>query len=593
MKKRLIKIPFLKYFKLLTKYLRPHKFKLLLLIGLITSSTILAVINPQILKYYIDSVFDPEFKNLGNLKFAILLYVGIALIAQVLTIFSVYIGLNLAWDTTNKLRYDLLTHTLDLDMNFHNSKKPGEMIERIDGDVLHLSTFFSTLTLYLGKNVFLIVSILVSLFIENWIIGLVFTIFTIFGLYLMTLSSKPAVKHWRGVRKSAAGMYGYIEEKLSGKEDIRALGAEKATMKEFHVHLKKQHDVVMKAVVASNFVRIVIFSLVGISTVLVYAIGIPLSSPELTQGRLFLTLGSLFLIADYIRLLTHPIINIGFQAQELQRADVAVDRVGELLATKTKLEDKGTKEIPTGKNGVEFSDLTFEYTENEPVLSGINLKIESGKSIGLIGRTGSGKTTMSRLVFRLYDPVSGSVRIAGHDIREYPLKDLRNKVAMVTQTVELFNGTVRENISLFNREIPDLEIIEAIKKVGLYKWFSNLDFGLDTKISRGEDISAGEAQLLAFTRVFLKDPAIVILDEASSRLDPATEILIDKAIKVLLKDRTSIIIAHKLETLNQVDKILILNEGKILEYGDRKTLSKDVDSKYYKLINSSLEEILA
>ena len=160
MKKRLIKIPFLKYFKLLTNYLRPHKSKLLLLIGLITSSTILAVINPQILKYYIDSVFDPEFQNLADLKFAILLYVGIALVAQVLTIFSVYIGLNLAWDTTNKLRYDLLAHTLDLDMKFHNSKKPGEMIERIDGDVLHLSTFFSTLTLYLGKNVFLILTIL-------------------------------------------------------------------------------------------------------------------------------------------------------------------------------------------------------------------------------------------------------------------------------------------------------------------------------------------------------------------------------------------------------------------------------------------------
>ena len=586
-KKKLLKIPFLKYFKLLNNYLKPHLSKILLLIVLITSSTILAVINPQILKYFIDSVLDPDFQNLEDLKFAILLYVGIALLAQLLTIISVSIGLNLAWETTNKLRYDLLTHTLDLDMNFHNSKKPGEMIERIDGDVLNLSTFFSTLTLYLGKNVFLIITILISLFLENWLIGLVFTLFTLIGTYLMVLSSKPAVKHWRGVRKSAASMYGYIEEKLSGKEDIRALGAEKATMKDFHVYLKKQHDVSMKAVIASNFVRIVIFSIVGISTVLVYVVGIPLSQSHV------LTIGSLFLIADFIRLLTNPIINIGFQMQELQRADVAVDRVNELLATKKNLDDTGTLEMPAGNNEVEFSDLTFEYVENEPVLSNIDLKINSGKSIGLIGRTGSGKTTLSRLIFRLYDPISGSVKIAGHDIREYPLTQVRNKVAMVTQTVELFNGTVRENISLFNRKTSDRQILEAIDKVGLRKWYNNLDFGLDTKITGGEGISAGEAQLLAFTRVFLRNPAIIILDEASSRLDPATEILIDNAIKVLLKDRTAIIIAHKLETLNEVDKILILNEGKILEYGDREALSKDVDSKFYRLTHDSIEEVLA
>ena len=142
MKKKLIKIPFVKYFKLLTKYLRPHKSRLILLIVLITSSTILAVLNPKILKHYIDSVLNPDFQNLSDLKFAILIYMGIAFLAQTLTIISVYVGFNLAWDTTNKLRYDLLTHSLNLDMNFHNSKKPGEMIEMIDGDVLNLSTFF-------------------------------------------------------------------------------------------------------------------------------------------------------------------------------------------------------------------------------------------------------------------------------------------------------------------------------------------------------------------------------------------------------------------------------------------------------------------
>ncbi len=586
--KNLPKIPFLKYFKLLNTYLQPHLFKLILLILLITASTILSVINPLILRFFIDEVLQIENQNISVLKQAILIYISVAVVAQILTILSVYFGLNLAWDTTNQLRYDLLTHTLDLDMKFHNLKKPGEMIERIDGDVLQLSTFFSTLMLYLGKNIFLIISILISLFLVNGIIGIVFTIFTFIGLYFMIISSKPAVKHWSGVRENAAKMYGFIEERISGKEDIRALGAEQATMKSFHATLKTQHDVVMKATLASNFVRIIVYTIVGVSTILVYAFGIPLT---LREGGL--TLGELYLIADYIRLITNPIINIGFRTQELQRADAAIDRVGELLMTKKELEDTGQQEIETQDFSVEFKDLSFEYITNEPVLQNINLRIQSGKSIGLIGRTGSGKTTLSRLIFRLYDPISGSIKLGDHDLREFSLARLREKVAMVTQTVELFNGTVRENITLFNPHISDHEIMNAIKKVGLLKWYNHLEFGLDTRITGGESISAGEAQLLAFTRVFLKDPDLVILDEASSRLDPVSEFLIDKAINLLLKGRTSIIIAHKLETLNRVDDIVILKEGSILESGNREKLSQDPQSMYYRLIHSSLEEILA
>lgn len=497
------------------------------------------------------------------------------------------IGLNLAWDTTNQLRYDLLTHTLNLDMIFHNTKKPGEMIERIDGDVLLLSNFFSVLILYVGKNLFLIVAILTSLFIENWIIGLSFTTFTIISLYFMIRSSQPAAKYWGKFRESSAKMLGFIEERLAGKEDIRANGGVEGSMKDLHNHLNDNARSLKKAISRSNYIRIVVRLIVAISTILVYMIGIPLKLSGV------LTLGGVYLIADYIRLLTDPILNIGFQTQQLQQADAAIDRASELFSIQKNLQDTGSPILPTPNSDIEFANLNFEYVKNEPVLSNINLKIESGQKIGLIGRTGSGKTTLIRLLFRLYDPVSGCITIAGNDIKEISLDNLRNNVAMVTQTVEIFNGTVRDNITLFNPDITDDQILDAIQKVGLNSWFDNLEGGLETVLTRGEGLSAGEAQLLAFTRIFLKNPQIVILDEASSRLDPATEILIEHAVSEIVKNRTAIIIAHKLETLEQVDKILIIHEGKILEYGVREHLANDINSKYYQFVQGTLEEVIS
>ncbi len=579
------KVPLTKYFNLLNVYLRPQIKKVMLLVVLILISTFLSVINPQILKYYIDTVLGPNFTDTSILTTAVLIYISIAIVAQLLVIIAVYIGQDLAWTSTNNLRFELLNHCLDLDMGFHNSKKPGSMVERIDGDVLMLSTFFSTLTLYLGRNVLLIISILVALFIESWIIGLVFTVFTILGLYFMTISSKPAIKHWGKVREATAETYGYIEERISGKEDILALGAEDNTMSGFHGLAKTQYEVGMKALISSSFVRIVIFAIVGISTTLVYMAGVPL----VTSGAI--TLGGIFLIADYIRLLSNPIINIGFQAQELQQADASINRVAELFDTKTNLENNGIEKINDKALGITFKNLSFEYVENEPVLEDISLEIEANTSLGLIGKTGSGKTTLSRLIFRLYDPQKGEIVIEGRNIKQYPLKELRDKIAVVTQTVELFNGTLRDNITLFDRSIPDESVIKVIKNVGLESWLKGLKNGLDTEITAGNGFSAGEAQLIAFTRVFLRNPKIVILDEASSRLDPATEVLIDRAVVKLLENRTSIIIAHRLATLNQVDTIAILDQGKIVETGERKELEKDKNSKFAKLLETDVLEV--
>jgi ATP-binding cassette subfamily B protein len=218
----------------------------------------------------------------------------------------------------------------------------------------------------------------------------------------------------------------------------------------------------------------------------------------------------------------------------------------------------------------------------------------------LLGRTGSGKTTLTRLIFRLYDPDQGGVYLGYDggdltDVRQVPLFHLRHRVGMVTQNIQLFNASVRDNLTFFDRDIPDERILQVLRDLGLWTWYESLPEGLDTELeSGGGGLSAGEAQLLAFTRIFLQDPGLVILDEASSRLDPATENLIERAVDTLVKGRTAIVIAHRLGTVQRADDILILEEGRISEYGARAMLAGDPESHFYSLLQTGMmEEVLA
>jgi ABC-type multidrug transport system fused ATPase/permease subunit len=210
--------------------------------------------------------------------------------------------------------------------------------------------------------------------------------------------------------------------------------------------------------------------------------------------------------------------------------------------------------------------------------------------LGLLGRTGSGKTTLARLLFRLYDPSAGTIRLAGMDLRELALADIRRHVGLVTQDVQLFQASVRDNLTFFAQHANEVQILRVLEDLGLGDWYRSLPAGLDTTLEPGgQGLSAGEAQLLAFTRVFLKNPKLVVLDEASSRLDPATEHLVERAVDRLLADRTGIVIAHRLRTVQRCDLILVLEEGRVVEYGPRARLAADPASRFARLLQAGLE----
>lgn len=542
------------------------------------------VINPQIIRYYLDSV--QSVTDLSVITNAALLFIGMAIIQEIIYIVNVYFSVDLAWITTNNLRFDLFKHTSNLDMTFHNQYKPGEMIERVDGDVNALSNFLSVFSLMIISNVLLIGGILFAILRENLLIGGSFTLLVVISLFLMIKTRLFAINEWKETRQATSDLMGFIEERLGGVEDIKANAAEERVYQKYHEYAKYEYDMTNKSVLRSRITTVVTFFTIGMGMTLVYSLGIPQ-----VQDR-SLSLGSLYLYTYYFSLLLDPIFQILRQIQQLQQADASIDRVNELFALKSILVDEGKGGLVDGPAEVEFKNLSFAYNEADYVLKNINFKIGKSKSLGLIGKTGSGKTTISRLIFRLYNYEEGDILFNGKSSKKYKIEELRKDIEIVTQEVELFNASIRDNVTFFNKEIADGKILEVLDLVGLGEWIKEQPKNLDTKLTKS-GLSAGQAQLLAFARAFIADPSVVILDEASSRLDPATESLIDKAMIKLLEGRTAIVIAHRLETLERVDDILLLGDGQVLEYGKQSDLRADPNSKFSKLLEIGLEEVLS
>jgi ABC-type multidrug transport system fused ATPase/permease subunit len=310
-----------------------------------------------------------------------------------------------------------------------------------------------------------------------------------------------------------------------------------------------------------------------------------------------LTIGSVYLVFQYVQMTHHPVEEIREEFIDLQKAGASIDRVAEIFSAETVLRPEGNRRVPDGPLGVEFDDVTFSYGDgdlDEIVLEGVSFDIPPGRIVGLLGRTGSGKSTIARLITRLYEPQEGTVRLGGIATWDAQVSGFRDRVGMVTQDVQLFRATVRDNLTFFDPDVSDERLLDVIHRLELDEWLGTLPKGLDTMLESGSGgLSAGQAQLLAFTRIFLEDPGVVVLDEASSRLDPATEALIERAIDHLLENRTGILIAHRLTTVSRADDILILDDGVVAEFGSRDELTADADSRFSHLLATGMEEVLA
>ncbi len=597
----------------LITYLRPFWKRVTLLFILLLIGIGLQLLAPQVIRQFLDTAeMGAETRLLVTMG---LVYLIVVVVQKALNLLNTYLSADLGWASTNRLRGDLAAHTMRLDMGFHKMRTPGEIIERIDGDVGNLAEYFSQLIVHVFSNGLLLIGVLVLLFREDWRFGLVGLAYAVVTAVFLWLIQKPNVAFWAAISRAYADLFGYLEERFGGTEDIRANGGEAYVMQQLYPKM---------ALIAHKRIQVDLFGGFTFSTsymFYVFTLVITLALAGMLYLRGEITIGTVFLLTFYVGLMEGPIKYIRRQMGNLQRAVASIHRINEFFQLEPEVKDVSTNSttmisLPRQAPSIQFEHVGFAYKDqltvnskrlavigespiSNLVLDDVSFTLEAGNILGVLGRTGSGKTTLTRLIFRLYDVDEGRILLDGIDVRNASLRDLRRHVGMVTQDVQLFAATVRDNLTLFRSYDPsrtpisDSNIVDAIETLGLGDWFYTLPEGLDTMLKTGgQGLSAGEAQLLAFTRLFLRDPHLVILDEASSRLDPATELLLERAIDRLLQDRTGIIIAHRLQTVQRADDILILENGRSLEHGVRTVLANDPNSRFAQLLRTGLQEVL-
>jgi ATP-binding cassette, subfamily B, bacterial len=576
---------------LLAATLRPEARPMAGILAILGAAMGLRLVLPLLLGKFADDALAGE--PTSALTTLAALYVAAALGSAALDLVVVWWSARVSWRAGNRLRERLAAHALRLEQAWHGRHSPGQLIERIDGDVESMAIFFAGMAVQIAGNVALILGMLVvATLIDPWT-GLVLTVTAVAGAGVMIRLRVAAVAAREVEREINAQLYGDLEERLGGLEDLRANGAGRYAVHRLHGHSARSWQAARRASLQGDGAYA--------AAAVVFAIGTAgtLAAGVLLQQRGVITVGAVLTLYRYADMLRRPLEQIAEQLKEFQKAMAGARRASTLLATEPAVADgpDDGSGLPAGALAVDLDHVTFAYDPGgPPALRGVDLHLAPGTHLGLVGRTGSGKTTIGRLLARTWDVAAaapaaddpgagaGAVRIGGIDVRALSLPALRRRVAVVTQDVELFRASVRDNLTLFGtRDAGDDRLLAVLDEVGLAGWLATLPDGLDTRLDGGHGLSAGEAQLVAFARIFLADPAVLVLDEASSRLDPATEERITAATEALLAGRTAVIIAHRLDTLDRVDEIAVLEAGRVVEHGRRVDLAREASSRYARL----------
>ena len=559
------------------RLLRPNRRALAVLALVLTVASLVPLLGPQLLRAFIDNaVADAPLTRLVLIAAA---YVVLGIVAQGAMIGTTYTATRMAWTATNELRENAAAHALSLDLAFHGATSPGTLIERIDGDATAITKLFTDVVLKVASGALTVLGAVVLVTIEDWRVGLGFAVFVAGSVLIVARLRQAAVPATMEERAAFAEVIGLVEEQLDGRDDLRSLGAAEFAL-DRHEQASGHHTRSLHRAWQAS-------ASVWTTTTGSFALG---SLGMLTAGWLLyrggtITIGTVFLLFQYVQILRRPMEIIADQLQQVQRAGAGAARIAALLDERAALRQEGTATLPAGACDVHFDGVGFAYADDgRQVLHDIDLDIPAGTVVGLVGATGSGKTTLARLALRLVDVTEGSLRLDGFDIRDIAPESLRHRVGIVTQDVQLFDASVRDNLTLFGTvEAGDAALMQVLRDVGLDDWAAGLADGLDSVLGPGVGLSAGQAQLVGLARVFLRDPSLIVLDEASSRVDPSTAELVERALDRLLRDRTVIVIAHRLRAVDRAHKVVVLDHGRIVEQGTPHDLLADPDSRFHHL----------
>jgi len=534
----------------------------------------LPLAGPLLLRLIIDRAVDGE--PTSALIAPALAYVVIAVISQVIAVGVLWAATRLTWQVTDSGRVELTDHILQHDLTFHHQHTPGELVERVDGDLTAVSEHLASFAVTLMSVAFTIVGMLVVVTVIDWRIGLALGVYAVVAIAAFLKVKDRAVAEAELERGAMARLYSGIEERLEGADDLRANGAGHHAMARFEDDARQG----LRAAVRRE--RQIVWLWHGATGAVV---GGALFSLAIGAGGVragWISVGTAFLLFQYTQLMQQPLDQIIEQLQQIQKAAGAMLRVRSLMLSEPVQPHLSGPPIPAAAVSVDFTGVHFSYGD-EPVLRGVDLTIGAGRSIGIVGVTGGGKSTLGRLITRTLHPDVGTIHLGDQALEALGEADLRRRIGVVPQDVLVFSASLRDNVTLFDSAYTDEAVLGALEQVGLDGLAAG-EAGLGRLlVGDGGGLSAGEAQLMALSRVFLRDPGIVLLDEATSRVDPETEQRVLDSIAKLLDGRTSIVIAHRLATLERVDEIAVLADGVIAEHGARTTLLAD-DSTYARLV---------
>lgn len=550
--------------------LRPEARRYAALGLLVALGAALPVAGPLILGRLVDAA--AEGAELGRLTRLVAVFLVLAVAAQVVQVIIAWVATKVAWTTSNRLRVDLVRHVIGLDRSFHTRHTPGELTQRIDGDVTSLSDFLSGVLVKVGGALLMMLGMIVAL---TWIdvrVGLAMALYIALSLAAVVRLRDKATEESVAEMSADAAVFGGIEERLAATDDLRANGAGNYAITRFLADSDRLSE--------SSTRRHIIWAEVWgyLNLVVVGGLVLAVAGGALAVSAGWITIGTAFIAFQYVQLLRRPLDQVIEQIEAIQKAAGGMRRALELLRTKSALATTGDRFLPEGPLDIDLTGVGVDYGDGVPALNDVSLRLGAGRSLGLVGRTGSGKTTLSRLVLRQIDPSAGRISLGGLPMPDIELDHLRRRVALVPQEVRLLAGSVRDNVALFDSNVPDSAVSAALREVGLE---ALADGGLDREVGTdGRSLSAGEGQLLALARAWIRDPDVIVFDEATARVDPATEARIEAAVRRILHGRTAIVIAHRLSTLEHMDEIAVLDGGRLVEHGERENLARDAASHY-------------
>ncbi len=563
----------------LAALLRPDRGRWIALGLLVAVASALGLAGPVVIRRIIDQATEgATTADIVRLAIVFLVIAGAAQLAQVAVAWSATVA---AWSTTNELRLSMTRHVLTLDHEFHRTHTPGELIQRVDGDVTSVSDFLGQVVPKALGSIFLVVGMNTVLFVIDWRLALGMIAYLGFAATVLAANRHRAISEAASEMGEYARLYGGIEERLTASEDLRANGATAYAVDRF---VTESSAVLVSSVARERAFMSMWWAVQG-SLAVGIAVALLAGAALVRSGAI--TLGTAFLLFQYVLAVSRPLEEVVHQLETVQKAVGAMQRVAALDAIRPAVLDEGSTSPAPGPLAISIRNVSFDYGDDQPVLADVDLEIAAGRSVGVVGRTGSGKTTFSRLVLRLTETMTGEVLLGGVPIADIPVAELRRRVALIPQEVELFSGTIRDNVTLFDDEPADTQVIDALENVGLGALAAG---GIDRQLGAGgEGLSAGESQLLALARVWIRQPDLIVLDEATARVDPETEARIDAAVGRLMEGRTTLVIAHRLSTLQTLDEIVVFDQGRVAEHGRRSDLSADGSSRFAQLLELALE----